>query len=94
MSAMGMLACDEFGRRFIIIKDQDKKRRLQGIDAIKVRMNDDHAGVMVFKSCSTQFDALEASLLGVQAILISSKESVFPTVAESARFGFKFILPI
>ncbi|XP_003747294.1 T-complex protein 1 subunit epsilon [Galendromus occidentalis] len=35
MSAMGMLACDEFGRRFIIIKDQDKKRRLQGIDAIK-----------------------------------------------------------
>ncbi len=32
----GSLAFDEFGRPFIIIKDQDKQKRLTGNDAIKV----------------------------------------------------------
>ncbi|CAB1461001.1 unnamed protein product [Pleuronectes platessa] len=35
MSSMGTLAFDEYGRPFIIIKDQDKKTRLSGIDALK-----------------------------------------------------------
>lgn len=36
MSALGTLAFDEYGRPFIIIKDQDKKTRLTGLDALKV----------------------------------------------------------
>lgn len=36
MSSIGTLSFDEFGRPFIIIKDQDKKKRLQGIQALKV----------------------------------------------------------
>ncbi|XP_022650916.1 T-complex protein 1 subunit epsilon-like [Varroa jacobsoni] len=35
MSSIGTLSFDEFGRPFIIIKDQDKKKRLQGIEALK-----------------------------------------------------------
>lgn len=35
MSSIGTLAFDEFGRPFIIIRDQDKKTRLTGIDALK-----------------------------------------------------------
>ncbi|OQR78412.1 T-complex protein 1 subunit epsilon isoform 1-like [Tropilaelaps mercedesae] len=35
MSSIGTLSFDEFGRPFIIIKDQDKKKRLQGIQALK-----------------------------------------------------------
>lgn len=30
------LAFDEYGRPFIIVREQEKKQRLQGIDAIKV----------------------------------------------------------
>lgn len=37
MSTLGTLAFDEYGRPFIIIKDQDKKTRLTGIDALKVQ---------------------------------------------------------
>lgn len=37
MSTLGTLAFDEYGRPFIIIKDQDKKTRLSGIDALKVQ---------------------------------------------------------
>lgn len=36
MSTLGTLAFDEYGRPFIIIKDQDKKSRLTGLDALKV----------------------------------------------------------
>lgn len=37
MSAFpGSIAFDEYGRPFIIIRDQDKQRRLTGIDALKV----------------------------------------------------------
>ncbi len=36
---MGALAFDEFGRPFIIIKDQDKQKRLTGNAAIKVSMD-------------------------------------------------------
>ncbi|GAB6019250.1 T-complex protein 1 subunit epsilon [Chamberlinius hualienensis] len=35
MSTMGTLAFDEYGRPFIIIKDQDRKKRITGIDALK-----------------------------------------------------------
>lgn len=35
MSAVGTLAFDEYGRPFIIIKDQDKKSRVSGLDALK-----------------------------------------------------------
>lgn len=36
MAAMGALAFDEFGRPFIILKDQDQQKRLTGNAAIKV----------------------------------------------------------
>lgn len=32
------LAFDEYGRPFIILKEQDTKTRIKGIDAIKVRL--------------------------------------------------------
>uniref|UniRef100_T1IZH6 T-complex protein 1 subunit epsilon n=1 Tax=Strigamia maritima TaxID=126957 RepID=T1IZH6_STRMM len=35
MASLGALAFDEFGRPFIIIRDQDKKKRLSGVDALK-----------------------------------------------------------
>ncbi|XP_069586519.1 T-complex protein 1 subunit epsilon [Ranitomeya imitator] len=35
MSALGTLAFDEYGRPFIIIKDQDRKTRVSGLDALK-----------------------------------------------------------
>ncbi|XP_077125570.1 T-complex protein 1 subunit epsilon isoform X1 [Ranitomeya variabilis] len=35
MSALGTLAFDEYGRPFIIIKDQDRKSRVSGLDALK-----------------------------------------------------------
>uniref|UniRef100_A0AAV2L9M0 T-complex protein 1 subunit epsilon n=1 Tax=Knipowitschia caucasica TaxID=637954 RepID=A0AAV2L9M0_KNICA len=35
MSSLGTLAFDEYGRPFLIIKDQDTKTRLSGIDALK-----------------------------------------------------------
>ena len=38
-SAMGQIAFDEYGRPFIILKDQESKGRLSGIDAHKVRKN-------------------------------------------------------
>lgn len=34
----GSIAFDEYGRPFIIIRDQEKQNRLTGIDAIKVRI--------------------------------------------------------
>lgn len=38
MSLPGSLAFDEYGRPFIIIRDQDKQKRLTGSEAIKVRL--------------------------------------------------------
>lgn len=35
MNSLGTLTFDEYGRPFIILKDQEKKRRLTGIDALK-----------------------------------------------------------
>jgi T-complex protein 1 subunit epsilon len=35
MGSVGTLAFDEFGRPFLILRDQDKQKRLVGIDAIK-----------------------------------------------------------
>ncbi|XP_065280142.1 T-complex protein 1 subunit epsilon [Dermacentor albipictus] len=35
MNSLGTLTFDEFGRPFIILKDQDKKKRLTGVDALK-----------------------------------------------------------
>ena len=37
MAAMGSLAFDEYGRPFLILKDQASQRRLTGKDAVKVR---------------------------------------------------------
>lgn len=36
----GQLTFDEYGRPFIIIRDQDKQRRLTGVDAHKVFVQD------------------------------------------------------
>ena len=38
MASGGSLAFDEYGRPFIIIKDQDQKKRLTGIEAHKVNL--------------------------------------------------------
>ena len=38
MSSQGSIAFDEYGRPFIIIRDQETKGRLTGIEAHKVRM--------------------------------------------------------
>ena len=35
-AAMGSIAFDEYGRPFIIIRDQDTKQRLSGVEAHKV----------------------------------------------------------
>ncbi|UYV69484.1 CCT5 [Cordylochernes scorpioides] len=35
MASIGTLAFDEFGRPFLILKDQEKKKRLTGLDALK-----------------------------------------------------------
>ena len=43
----GTLAFDEFGRPFIIIKDQGRKTRLTGLEAHKVREKMDE----VFSTC-------------------------------------------
>ena len=42
MSGRPTLAFDEFGRPFIIIKDQSTKKRLHGIEVHKVRSHEDH----------------------------------------------------
>lgn len=36
MSAMGTLAFDEYGRPFLILKDQERKTRTTGLEALKV----------------------------------------------------------
>ena len=36
MGSIGQVAFDEYGRPFLILKDQDKQKRLVGIDAHKV----------------------------------------------------------
>ena len=40
MASVGNLAFDEYGRPFLILRDQDKQSRLIGKDAIKVRNPD------------------------------------------------------
>uniref|UniRef100_A0A131YZA0 T-complex protein 1 subunit epsilon n=2 Tax=Rhipicephalus TaxID=426455 RepID=A0A131YZA0_RHIAP len=35
MNSLGTLTFDEYGRPFIILKDQDRKKRLTGVDALK-----------------------------------------------------------
>ena len=37
ISSIGNLAFDEYGRPFLILRDQDRQVRLQGKDAVKVR---------------------------------------------------------
>jgi len=37
MNLPGTFAFDEYGRPFLILRDQDKQKRLTGTDAIKVR---------------------------------------------------------
>jgi len=37
MSAVGTVAFDEYGRPFIILRDQETKTRFSGLDAIKVK---------------------------------------------------------
>jgi hypothetical protein len=38
MASIGSLAFDEFGRPFLILRDQDQQMRLSGKDAIKVKV--------------------------------------------------------
>jgi T-complex protein 1 subunit epsilon len=38
MAQLGTLAFDEYGRPFIILKDQENQSRLVGIEAIKVSL--------------------------------------------------------
>ncbi|XP_029633629.1 T-complex protein 1 subunit epsilon [Octopus sinensis] len=68
MSAMGSLAFDEYGRPFIIIKDQDTKSRLTGIDAHK-------SHILAAKNVA---DILRTSLgpKGLDKMLVSSDGDV------------------
>ena len=36
MASIGQVAFDEYGRPFLILKDQDKQKRLTGLEAHKV----------------------------------------------------------
>lgn len=47
MSAMGTLAFDEYGRPFLILKDQERKSRTTGLEALKVKRGCSEAGVGV-----------------------------------------------
>ena len=38
MASVGNLAFDEYGRPFLILRDQDQQQRLTGRDAIKVKI--------------------------------------------------------
>ena len=40
MTAVGSLAFDEFGRPFLILRDQENQKRLAGKEAIKVGFRD------------------------------------------------------
>uniref|UniRef100_A0A0L8FJV8 T-complex protein 1 subunit epsilon n=1 Tax=Octopus bimaculoides TaxID=37653 RepID=A0A0L8FJV8_OCTBM len=68
MSAMGSLAFDEYGRPFIIIKDQETKSRLTGIDAHK-------SHILAAKNVA---DILRTSLgpKGLDKMLVSSDGDV------------------
>ncbi|GAB1606424.1 T-complex protein 1 subunit epsilon-like [Argonauta hians] len=68
MSAMGSLAFDEYGRPFIIIKDQESKSRLTGIDAHK-------SHILAAKNVA---DILRTSLgpKGLDKMLVSSDGDV------------------
>ena len=37
MASVGTIAFDEYGRPFIILRDQENQKRLSGLDAQKVR---------------------------------------------------------
>ena len=39
MSSVGQIAFDEYGRPFIILRDQDKQERLTGLEAQKVHVH-------------------------------------------------------
>ena len=39
MSSVGQIAFDEYGRPFIILRDQDKQERLTGLEAQKVDLS-------------------------------------------------------
>lgn len=71
MAAQGSIAFDEYGRPFIIIRDQDQKRRLTGLDAHK-------SHIMAAKSVSS---VLRTSLgpKGLDKILVSSDGDVTVT---------------
>lgn len=49
----GSLAFDEYGRPFIIIRDQERKSRLTGIEAHKVRKQHDYTFVYKFMFMET-----------------------------------------
>lgn len=44
----GSLAFDEYGRPFIIIRDQERKSRLTGIEAHKVRKQHDYICLQIY----------------------------------------------
>ena len=50
MASMGSLAFDEYGRPFIVLRDQEQQTRLSGTDAIKVfhRIFDMEIGNIIF----------------------------------------------
>lgn len=71
MTAVGTLAFDEFGRPFLILKDQEKKTRLSGVEAIK-------SHILAAKNVS---DTLRTSLgpKGLDKMMISADGDVTVT---------------
>ena len=54
MSSVGQIAFDEYGRPFIILRDQDKQERLTGLEAQKVSLSCLFLSNVEFLWCGTK----------------------------------------
>jgi T-complex protein 1 subunit epsilon len=72
------LAFDEYGRPFIILKEQDTKTRIKGIDAIKVLLYLFQRNILAAKSVAS---TLRSSLgpKGLDKLLVSPDQEVTVT---------------
>lgn len=72
------LAFDEYGRPFIILKEQDTKTRIKGIDAIKVLLHLFQRNILAAKSVAS---TLRSSLgpKGLDKLLVSPDQEVTVT---------------
>lgn len=72
------LAFDEYGRPFIILKEQDTKTRIKGVDAIKVFLIIFQRNILAAKSVAS---TLRSSLgpKGLDKLLVSPDQEITVT---------------